>query len=200
MASIWLDRYECRKGELPPVCMVCGAEATGTRKITFRWCPPWVIVLILAGILIWAIVSIILTKSMTVYAPVCSEHRNHWFKRKAIAWGLLLSMLAVVVAGIALSIAEANNPQYRDLGFMFSVGGAIGFILALIVAAIVISTGIKPSEISDREIQLTRVNAGFVDAVREQRWEERERERARRRERAVAYEDEKGDDWERIRE
>src|SRR5262245_61469435 len=36
MPALWLDRYECRDGELPPVCMVCGAEATTTIRQTFR--------------------------------------------------------------------------------------------------------------------------------------------------------------------
>ncbi len=182
MPAVWLDRYECtRDGELPPVCMVCGAEATTTVRQNFRWHPQWVIVLILAGVLIWAIVAIILTKTMTVYAPVCDEHKGHWFKRKLIGWGLVLFGMAVFAVGFVSMATFANNPQlqqYTGLGLLL---GGVVFFITLIVAAFVLRSAIRPAEITDDDIRLTGVDEGFVEALREQRREDREREKARRR-------------------
>jgi hypothetical protein len=180
--TVWLDRYECRDGELPPVCMVCGAEATTTSRQTFRWHPPWVLVLILAGVLIWAIVAIILTKTMTVYALVCDEHKGHWFKRKLIGWRLVLLGLAAFCVGF-LMMALVNDPRFGDFASLGPLLGAAVFFATLIAAVLVLRSAIRPTEITDDDIRLTGVSEGFVEALREQRREERDRDRARRRKR-----------------
>lgn len=181
MAAIWLDRDEVR--DLPPVCMVCGAEATTTSRQTFRWHPPWVIVLIIAGLLIWAIVAIILTKTMTVQAPVCDEHKGHWFKRKLIGWLAVLLGLAALFGGIVVMASVGNDPRYRDLAALGPLGGAVSMLLGLIVAVVAFRSAIRPLEISNDDIRLTGVHAEFIEAVREDRRVQDQREEERRRKR-----------------
>jgi hypothetical protein len=189
MAAVWLDRFECRYEELPPVCIVCGAEATATSRQTFRWHPPWVIVLILVNLLIWAIVALLLTKTMTMDAPVCDEHKGHWFKRKLIGWGAVLLGLAVFAGGVAVSVGLADDPRFRDVAPWGFLVGAVAFLVLLIVAAVVMRSGVRATEITDDDMRLTGVSEGFVEALREQRREERERARGRRRKRDGGYED-----------
>jgi hypothetical protein len=183
MAKVWLDRDECtRDGGLPDVCIVCGDVARESTRQTFRWCPEWVIVLILAGVLVWVIVAMILTKTMVVYAPVCEAHRGHWFKRTLLNWLLVLGGIAAIVLGfVALAVME-NDPNLRDLAFLGPLLGVLTFIGTLIAAVIVSRTAIRPTEITDDDIQLTGVNEEFVEALKEQRRAERaEREKRRGR-------------------
>jgi hypothetical protein len=187
MPAIWLDRDERR--DLPPVCMVCGVEATTTTRQTFRWHPPWVIVLILVSIPIWVIVALILTKTMTVHAPVCEEHRGYWRRRKLIAWLPVLSGVTLFGVGAAVMIGAGNDPRLQDIGLYVMLGGALWFFVTLIAAAIVLRGGVRATEITDDEVRLAGVHPEFVDALRDRRREERDRERARRLERDQEHDD-----------
>src|SRR3954447_19514028 len=102
MATVRLTWHEVSEGLLPPVCMKCGAPSTGHAKKTFSWHPPWVIVLILGGLLPWAIVAAILTKRMTVRAPMCPAHRSHWLGRAWFVWGGFIALLAVGFGAVIL--------------------------------------------------------------------------------------------------
>lgn len=185
MPAIWLDRDECR--DLPPFCLRCGADATVTRRKTFRWYPSWVNVLVLVGLLPWLVVALILTRSITVHAPMCDRHRNYWTRRKLIAYGLILADLAVVAAGLALGTASKAGESMRNVAIgLFAVGG-FGFLVVLAVGAVLLQWGISPTEITDDEVRLSGVCRDFIDAVREQRRDEREQERQRKRAR---YDDE----------
>src|SRR5262245_26714718 len=96
MARVRLHRGEVRQGGLPPVCMRCGADAELERKRQFSWNPSWVYLLILLGLLPFVIVALVLTKRMTVHAPLCRDHKNHWLTRNLIIY---LGLLPVALLG-----------------------------------------------------------------------------------------------------
>ena len=73
MATVRLYRDETEDFDLPAVCMKCGAPATTWKSKTFSWHPPWVYVLILIGLLPFAIVAMVLTKRRTILAPLCAR-------------------------------------------------------------------------------------------------------------------------------
>jgi hypothetical protein len=189
MARIRLRRYEAREGDLPDVCMRCGADATTTRVKGFSWHPGWVNLLILAGLLPWAIVAIVLTKRMRVRAPLCAHHRNHWLWRAWVIYGGLAAAVLLGIGAIVL-VAALSNQRGRgrgdDLAGLICVSVAGVGLAWLVTAAVVQMTGIRPTEITDRSITLTGVSPEFVDAVREERQrrddeEEDFRRRPRRR-------------------
>lgn len=180
--AVWLDESECtRDGNLPPVCMKCGAEAHQTVRKNFSWCPSWVLVLIFAGVLIWAIIAMILTKKMVVYVPLCHEHKGMFMKRALLTALLVVMAIGALVVGIAVP-AAVQQPGARApdwIGFSILGGGAMMLVL-LIAAAIVSKGGLTPAEITDRDIQLKGVHEDFVDALKDQRRAERvEREKRR---------------------
>jgi hypothetical protein len=191
MATARLDRDEVTGGRLPQMCMKCGAAATVERKKSFSWCPPWVGVLILAGLLPYVIVASILTKRMTVHAPFCAEHQNHWSWRNWFIWGgfacLALLGFGAFVLMVSADTRGGRNSSQADLGGIFCIG-TIGIGLVwLIAAAIIQNTGIRPSEITDDGISLINVARDFVDAVDEYRgrfgrgYRDRDRDRDRDR-------------------
>ncbi len=170
MAQAWLDRYECdRDGKLPPVCMVCGAEAEQYVKRTFQWYPPWVIVTILVALLVYVILALVLTKKMTVYVPLCSEHRNY-FGRRTLRGGLVI-VVGVLISVVCLGVWAymADQPGAKEEPFIPCCAGMFFFFVALIAGSIVMQMGIKPTEITDDEIKLKGVSEEFVDAMKDDR-------------------------------
>jgi hypothetical protein len=166
MATVRLYRQEATNPDtLPAVCMKCGEPATTTVRRTFAWTPPWVPIIILAGLIPYIIVAIILRKTMRVYAPMCSAHAGHWRNRSLFIW---LTFLALVVICIGLGVYGANLEQHKanEYGILLFLGGFGLFLFWLIVAAVVQMTAIRPNEITDREISLVRVAPQFREAVR----------------------------------
>src|SRR5262245_66176532 len=113
MPKVQLSREEAEDGHLPEICMQCGAQAWKQWPKAFSWYPPWVGVLILGGVLPFVIVAAVLTKRMTVRAPLCDEHLNHWSWR---AWFVGLSVAVFIVLGIAciVLLSAQDNRQGGD--------------------------------------------------------------------------------------
>jgi hypothetical protein len=160
MAEIQLRQSETDRDRLPDVCIACGQPATSFIRKTFAWHPPWVIVIILAGLLPYVIVALILTKRMTVEAPVCDKHRGYWWKRQMLMW---MPLLLLFLCGIGLAIAAGNMGDKDTPGIVCFASGAAG-VVWLFVAVVIQSMMIRPTEITNRTIRLKRVHEGFVDA------------------------------------
>jgi hypothetical protein len=172
MPTVWLDRDEAVNGDLPPVCMRCGAEATTIRKQTLSWCPSWVIVLIFIGVLIWIIVAAILTKRMTLRAPMCERHAGHWSRFKLFVYGGLLGAVAVLIGGIILH-GETDQTAKAVAGWVVGAG-VVCFLIVLFTGAVWQTTLIRAVEITDRDMKVRGVCEEFKLALREQRRAERE--------------------------
>jgi hypothetical protein len=166
MARLKLVRYEAESGQVPGVCMKCGALATGTDTKTFSWYPPWVNILVLVALLPALIVSSILTKRMKVIAPFCDQHRNHWtWRNRAILVCFLVLLL--LGGGVLVLMAVKTLPDAVNGA---ACAGAIALLVAWGIFAIVLSaTSIGVSEITDHDITLTGVGDGFIHAVMQQR-------------------------------
>ena len=113
MAVIRLDRFEAEEGDLPAVCMKCGAPAVLEKLKQFSWNPPWVILLILIGLLPYVIVALVLTKRMRVRVPLCNEHKNHFAWRAWFIYGGFagLFLLGIVVFAVMTSLDNGPGRQ-----------------------------------------------------------------------------------------
>jgi hypothetical protein len=170
MATVRLGRYEVKELRLLSLCMQCGAEATAHVRKTFSWQPSWIIVLILFGLLPYLIVSLILTKRMTIEAPLCDQHKNHWFWRNWFIYGGLVFFLGLGVAAIVVLSSQGNQRGATNaLGGLLCGATALGGLIWLIAAAIIQQAGIRPTEITDQSITLTHVSPTFVDGLAEMR-------------------------------
>lgn len=168
MAVLRLDSYDRNEGDLPEVCMQCGAPAALRKSKTFSWFPPWVwVVLFVCNILIFAIVAMIMTKRRTVDVPLCEQHKNHWLWRQLLVLGSLLGVLAV---GFVAMLVSSDNGGGDDspLGGFLCVGSLLVLVAWVILAVIVQSTTIRPKEITDQGITLQGVSKAFVEAYEEE--------------------------------
>jgi hypothetical protein len=159
MATVTLYDDEVDENQLPQVCMRCGAPADLQKRKRFAWRPDWVFYLILVGVLPWLIVHLVLSKYMTVYVPLCNQHKNHWLIRTMIALG----GLAVVLGSLAVGIVLLKWAGNELLGAFVCIGALFGLIF---IFEILRSSSIRPSEITDRRITLTGVAEEFRAALR----------------------------------
>jgi hypothetical protein len=196
MARIRLYDYEVDDQLLPNVCMQCGADADVEKRKKFSWYPPWVVIIMVAALLPGAIVAMILTKRMTVDVPLCNEHKNHWLWRTAATWiGLGICGLLGLIVFIFL-VNQRPRSQGEQLAGFLCLGVVVVGLVWLIVVAILHHTSIHPVEITDRDITLTNVSSGFIDALRDERSRHRHEDeddypRSRRRgRRSSDYDDE----------
>ena len=169
MATVTLSEYECRKKLLPDVCIQCGEPATVSVRRNFSWYPPWVIALVLAGVLVAAIVAIVLTKKMLVQVPMCDRHKSHWSTRTMWTFLCFAVVASAAIGGIALLAANDNGPRKDDMVGWVCGGSALALLLWLFLVAILQSTAIRPKLITDRKITLVKVHPEFVRALEDDR-------------------------------
>lgn len=184
MADIRLRVNEA-DGNLPDVCLYCGepAETTKTRKMS--WCPPWVGILILTGVLPYVIVAMVMTRRATVQAPLCDQHQGHWLNRALLMWGSFFLFGLMGAAGLIFGLALPQRDQDTVMPFVCAGAGLL-FVVWLVIVVACQNTAIRPKEITESEITLTGVSDVFVDAVEADRDERRARKRQRAR---IAEED-----------
>jgi hypothetical protein len=160
---------------MPAMCMACGQPSTDYIRKNFAWCPPWVSILILAGLLPYVIVASMMTKRMHVEVPVCAKHRGYWWKRGLLMW---LPMLFLILGGIGLAIL-ADEMRQKDLMGFVCLGSVLAVLTWLIVALVIQSLMIRPTEITDRTITLKSVNDGFAASLNEMQDDHEGRRRRR---------------------
>ena len=188
MAVVWIDREEAEHGDLPPLCLRCGNDATTFRRRQFSWYPGWVNIFIIVALLVWLILALILTKKMRVTVPMCDRHVGHWFRFNLFLYGGLIGMLALLIAGAALSASQ--DPNFKEIAPAVMIAAGVGFLVVIIAGAIWQLNTIRPVEITDDDIKLTGVSEEFRSALREQRRTERnDRDRDRDRPLGQKYED-----------
>lgn len=154
-------------GDLPDVCMLCAEPATAVRTKNMQWCPPWVGVLLLAGLLPYVIVALILTKRARVQGPFCDEHKGHWLNRTLMIWGSLVLVGLIELGVLVIFVATTGNNDQSPIGGFACLGGMLLLLAWVIFIIILQNTAIRPREITDKEIVLKGVSDGFVEAVRE---------------------------------
>jgi hypothetical protein len=162
MPRIRLTRREAEDGILPDVCMKCGNPSQNHIRKKFSWHPPWVLVLLLAGLLPFAIVAVILTKRVTLIAPMCDAHRKHWLSRTLAMLGGFVLAIGLLFAWmfVGLSVPPRRDSWPVILGMAAAIVG-VSWIFACILLRL---TSIRPVEITDYEVTLAGVSDVFIDA------------------------------------
>jgi hypothetical protein len=194
MAQVRLPRYEASRGDLPPVCMVCGAPASDAPQRTFSWIPTWVWCFIIAPLL-FLIIALVTQRRMTIRTPLCDRHRNYWRWRWRIVWIGLIVTMVLGFATTGFLGDDKNQEAARTVGPFLCVGMSMVALVWFTAALIVIITSIGPSKITEDDIILGGVAQAFAAAVHEDlielvtpeddmssRWEQRRESRKRRRE------------------
>jgi hypothetical protein len=151
--------------DVPHVCMKCGADAVAEKKTQFAWYPPWVWILILAGVLPYIILAMVMTKRQRVMVPLCDQHKHHFLYGRifrAVGWLAFIGAPVLFVVGLAISPRRGELAGVLCWGWL---GLVVLYFIALKVWALL--TKIRPSEITDRDIILTNISPEFASAMEE---------------------------------
>lgn len=179
MPAVVLSADEVGPGILPPICMVCGGSAEGTRPVGFSWVPAWTYFLLLAGFWPFALVYLLARRQMTVSAPVCHRHRRYWLVRRLVLPVGLVVTLAVMFAPVLVEPPVARYPTWAW------AGAAAVFVTTVVAAVWLRLTGARVVAMSRDRVAVAGVAPEFVAAVGAGRadFERREREWLERYER-----------------
>ncbi|HEX7236043.1 MAG TPA: hypothetical protein VF405_03705 [Gammaproteobacteria bacterium] len=108
---------------IPDRCVKCNAPADEpTKERTLYWHSPWLYLLLLLNILIFAIVALIMRKKAVVSAGLCSDHKKRRRNVLTAAWIGVLGGGFLLFEGIASPSASALMPL---AGVVFIVGSII---------------------------------------------------------------------------
>jgi hypothetical protein len=137
----------CSQGaSLPPRCTKCNEAADPpTKERQLYWVPPWVYILLFAGLLPLLVVYLIVRKKAIVNPGLCAKHKKRLALGVAIGW-------AAPTAGIGLLIVSGDQPALAVIGAILIVAG-IGFAFAW-------ARSVYARHIDDDEVRL----GGFCDA------------------------------------
>jgi hypothetical protein len=174
MASIVLSRYEAEEGDLPEICMLCGAPAIERKRRRFISHPFWVYVLLPFGWLPYIIVASILTVRVRCYTHLCSRHRNHWVMRTLIIWGVFAGLVVLILGSFTVAALIGEKAMTGIVAGTLCIGSLVLMFLWLASIPILQVTAIHPADVTKRRLTLKCISPEFADAV----WEYREERRA----------------------
>ena len=139
-----------KTARLPDYCIKCGVEANGSHlRKKLSWHHPALVLLVLAGLLIYLIVALIVRKSATVDISLCAEHLRKHRTAVIATWSMFLAGLLFMVLAIA---AES--------------GGSAGFGLLLLFASAISSLSwtrvVTVKKIDDHFVWLRGIGENFL--------------------------------------
>ena len=152
-----------RDAALPPRCVKCNAAADPKRTWTktFYWHHPAVYLLILAGVLLYAIVALIIRKRAKAQVGLCTQHADKYRLRVIVGWAIVLLGGCLVAAYYV-----GNSPTYRRMPDAPSLVIA-GFVLLLLAGLwhLGATRVIYPKMISDGAAHYAGAGEPFLDSL-----------------------------------
>lgn len=179
MAKIRLATTELDRASMPPVCAVCGADATAFVRWKAAWRPGWVGWLwagVLLGGLAWAVATLvvvaIVSRRKTVELPVCDRHRRR-FRVRRVAGVVVVVLLLGLIAGMTVTLVRffAGSYYAPDLdNLMVAFWGLTAGLFALILLTAILQRGwVKAGKITPNSVLLVGVHEDFADGVLDER-------------------------------
>jgi hypothetical protein len=101
---VWLPPWLLEHGDLPLVCVRHGRAAVGLQKVTVQSRPPaWAYPFLLAGVVIYLIVTSSIRVDVTGGWPMCDRCAQRRQRRRSVMWVCTVSWVLAAVAGVLLA-------------------------------------------------------------------------------------------------
>jgi hypothetical protein len=143
-----------RKGcDFPNRCIKCNAPSVAPRRrYKLSWHTPWLYLLILLALLLYAIVALIVRKTAVVDIGLCERHQKRVLWGRIIGWG-----------GLALELALGIGSGVLDKPEL----GVIALVLALpwIITTLVVNRLVLPDRIDDNLVRLKGCGEEFLRSL-----------------------------------
>jgi len=135
---------------LPERCVKCNAPTQRTLKRNLRWHHPALYLVIFAGVLLYFILSLVLSKSATIHVGLCETHAAARKRDILITWLLVL----LSFGGFFLAVTA------EEMSFFFA--GAI-LLLGAIIFGTIRARVVAPQKIDDHYVWLNGVDANYLN-------------------------------------
>ena len=153
MPTIWRNKSALvmsKQALLPQRCVKCNAPARQTLKRNLRWHHPAIYIAVIGSLLLYAILSLVLSKSATIHVGLCETHVTARKRDIIITWFLVL----LSSAGFYFAVVT-EDVTLVFVGALLFLGGVIyGIVRTRVVA---------PQKIDDHYVWLTGVNTDYLE-------------------------------------
>ena len=150
--TIWRNKsvlVMAKQAPLPERCVKCNAPTQRTLKRNLRWHHPALYLSIFAGMLIYFILAMVLSKSATIHVGLCETHAAARRRDILITWALvLLSFVCFYLAAAAEEIT------------LLLVGVAV--LLGAVIYGVVKARVVAPQKIDDHYVWLTGIDGDYL--------------------------------------
>jgi hypothetical protein len=149
---------------LPDICLLSNQPATRRLKRNLQWHHPLIALSILAGVLIYVILALILTKRATIHIPLTDDWYERRKRRLIFSWVAGLVFLAMMIVGFALAIS-LDDGTYALLIPVGFIGGLIALVAGTSLCGLV-----HPKRITDEYVWLKGVHPDFLNRLEVWPW------------------------------
>jgi hypothetical protein len=139
--------------DLPERCIICNEPAQDPiKKTKLYWHSPWLYLLFLINILVYAIAALIARKTIKVSPGLCVAHTLKRKKRLR-----LIFILSLISVGIGVCFVKAGEES----------GAIIAFVMALVILipAIFVARKLYPKKITKEYAYLGGCKEPFLDSL-----------------------------------
>jgi hypothetical protein len=146
-----------KEASLPARCVKCGVPVNAAdfrRKL--MWHSPWVYLVILVNLLVYALVALIIRKRATVMVGLCERHRTRRRIFIAIAWALV----AGGTTGLIATFSSTNASPGLAVASFFAILG--GMVFGVVASRVVVAR-----RITKERIWLGGVHASILETLPE---------------------------------
>ena len=150
-----------KDGRLPDVCVKSGVKTGERLKRKMSWHNPWIALTILAGLLVYVILALVLTKRATIDLPLCETEKAKRRKMLGILWVIGLACLGLFIGGLYFAIDQTFG-RGSTLPVPIIILGAVGGIITLIMGQKVAGV-VKPTKITDTHVWLKGVHPSILE-------------------------------------
>jgi hypothetical protein len=153
-----------KQAPLPDICLMSNQQATRRLKRNLQWHHPAIALSILAGVLIYVILALILTKRATIYVPLTEEWYERRKRRMIFSWVAGLVFVGMMVLGLVLAI-QLEDGVYALLLLFGFIGGLVTLIVGTSLVGLV-----TPKRITDDYVWLKGVHPDFLNRLEPWMW------------------------------
>jgi hypothetical protein len=159
--GIWRDKDRLvmsKDSPLPYVCIKTNQTADAWLRRRLSWHDPWIYLLFLAGILVYAIVALLVRQTADIEVALCRERivRRRW--TIAGAWLSAILGLVMIVGGLA-TIQPGNS-----VAGWISLAGLIALLVGPITGAM-LARVVTPVRITKEHVWLKGAHPAFLAAL-----------------------------------
>jgi hypothetical protein len=168
MPTVSVPRQALEDGSLPPVCVVCGADAPHRRYHDVS--PPslaWVLFLLILGLIsfwIYILAGGASRPDRPAGLPFCNRHRRYWPRRAWFIVGGFVALVTLMVIGAALTPPPVpGRPDQPH--WLFGVAGC-WMLFFLPVFILLHLSALRPTASDRHSVTLSGASRPFAEALR----------------------------------